>query len=72
MTPKKLAELKFYCELTEEERHPSTVYKIKVMMAYVSGQQIQFWEPSDKSWHDCITEPAWSWARVEYRIKPED
>lgn len=72
MTQSKIAELEFYSRLTEQDRHPKTVYMVSVMEAYLSGKQIQFWNPDGKEWQDCITEPAWSWSRVEYREKPEE
>lgn len=72
MTQKKIAKLEFYSRLTEQDRHPSTVYKVSVMESFLAGKQIQFWNPDSKEWQDCITEPAWAWSRVEYREKPEN
>ena len=41
---------------------------IKVMQAYVEGQQIQY--KDDEVWID-IDDPDWDWHNWEYRIKPE-
>ena len=45
---------------------------IKVMQAYVDGKEIEVINPDNEKDNWQITRnPVWSWARVNYRIKPQ-
>lgn len=46
----------------------TTKEKIAVMQAYEDGKTIQFYSYGE--WED-IDVPAWNWASVDYRVKPE-
>lgn len=43
--------------------------KIKVMLAFDEGRQIEYFCHTSKRWLD-IKEPAWNWQYIQYRIKP--
>jgi hypothetical protein len=46
--------------------------KIKVMQAYVDGEEIEFSNNTwPNSWCGISTNIKWSWAKVNYRIKPK-
>lgn len=51
----------------------TTEEKIKVMQAYVNGEQIQFRRAEEEQWVDVIgdgLELGWDWVKSDYRIKP--
>lgn len=53
-----------------------TAEAIKVMQAFVDGEEIQLCEPLSKldsqvNWRDLTGEPGWVWHKFQYRIAPK-
>lgn len=48
----------------------TTQEKIKVMLAFVNGEKVQFADDRSK-WLDLMAlNPSWNWEEYDYRIKP--
>lgn len=47
----------------------STMEKIKVMLAFDEGKEIQWAIQGNTNWQDCGA-PVWNWYDLSYRIKP--
>jgi len=52
--------------MTKEE----TIECIKIMQAYVDGENIEYWHSKEIGWSD-DDYPTWNWADFDYRIKPK-
>jgi len=63
----KLLEDKYEVNMNKQ----STIDKIKVMQAYVDGEEVEFKSSSlGVTWQLLTLHAAWNWALNEYRIKP--
>ena len=57
-------------KVKQQEKEMTTEEMIKVMQAYVDGEQIQVFNHISQEWNG-ITNPKWQWDIYKYRIKPE-
>lgn len=51
----------------------STEYKIRVMQAFLDGEEIQINDSQERGWLDWgLGQPIWNWEDNSYRIKPKE
>lgn len=60
----------YKAKVKQQEKKVTTEEMIKVMQAYVDGEQIQVFNHLSQEWND-ITNPKWQWDVYKYRIKSE-
>lgn len=48
-----------------------SIEAIKVMQAWLDGEEVEGMEKDGHPWKNIYRTPTWDWARCEYRIKPK-